>query len=122
MLGSPCPESPTVPVLTVWICLLNKVSEMNDEARKPNRTGRWVGALIFAIGMAMLVAVFALAALAFAGLPQILDGASRSGSQGLIHVLTGVGARVAFLVVMAYVSSLIASKGLELFYAARGVE
>jgi hypothetical protein len=95
---------------------------MNDEARKPNRTGRWVGALIFAIGMAMLVAVFALAALAFAGLPQILDGASRSGSQGLIHVLTGVGARVAFLVVMAYVSSLIASKGLELFYAARGVE
>jgi hypothetical protein len=70
----------------------------------------------------MLVVVFVLAALAFAGLPQALDSASRSGSQGLLHVLAGVGARVAFLVVMAYVSSLVASKGLELFYAARGVE
>jgi hypothetical protein len=95
---------------------------MNDEARKPNRAGRWIGALIFTIGMAMLVAVFALAAFAFAELPQTLDGASQSSGQGLIQVLVGVAARVAFLVVMAYVSSLVASKGLELFYAARGVE
>ena len=34
----------------------------------------------------------------------------------------GLAARAAFLVVMAYVSSLVASKGLELFYAARGAD
>jgi hypothetical protein len=95
---------------------------MNDEARKPNRLGRWTGGLIFAVGMAMLVMVFVLAAAAFAELPQTLDSASQSSGQGLIHALAGVAARVGFLVVMAYVASLVASKGLELFYAARGVD
>jgi hypothetical protein len=95
---------------------------MSDEAKKPNRAGRWIGALIFTVGMAMLVAVFSLAWSAFAGLPDMLDAASQSSSHGMIQVVVMVAARVGFLVVMAYVSSLVASKGLELFYAARGVE
>jgi hypothetical protein len=95
---------------------------MNDEVKMPNRAGRWIGGLIFGIGLAMLVAVFALAASAFVEVPQLLDAASKTSGEGLVGVLVSVGARVGFLVVMAYVSSLVASKGLELFYAARGVD
>ncbi len=76
--------------------------------------------MIFAIGIALLVGVFWLAVSAFLAVPETLDAASKSSGQGLIAALAGVAARVGFLAVMAYVSSLVASKGLELFSAARG--
>ena len=50
---------------------------MNDEVKKPNRAGRWVGGVIFALGMGMLGTVFVLAVSAFLELPQILDAARR---------------------------------------------
>jgi len=91
---------------------------MNSEKTGANRSGRWLGALIFAIGVAMLVIVFVLAAGAFAEVPAALARPQAEG--GLVRALGVTGARAAFLLVMAYVSSLLASKGLDLYQAAQG--
>lgn len=90
---------------------------MNAESDRRNRAGRRVGAAIFAAGMALLLVVFGLAASAFARVPATLGGPR--ASSGLGGQLAEVGARVMFLFVMAYVSSLVASKGLDLYEAAR---
>ena len=90
---------------------------MNAEGKRTHRAGRWMGALIFAVGVVMLVGVFVAAAAAFAGIPIAL--AKGSSGSGLGHALATTGARAAFLLVMAYVSSLLASKGLDLYQAAR---
>ena len=92
---------------------------MDAGTRGPSGTGRWLGGLIFAVGLLMLIAVFALAAVAFAQVPEVLASGGRSSGQGLVGGLAATGARAAFLLVMAYVSSLVASKGLELYQAAR---
>jgi hypothetical protein len=44
---------------------------------------------------------------------------SRTGSEGLARPLAAAGVQIGFLFVMAYVSSLFTSKGLELFATAR---
>ena len=90
---------------------------MNAEAKGTNRAGRWLGALIFTVGVVMLVGVFVVAASAFAQIPIAL--AKKGSESGLGHALAITGARAAFLLVMAYVSSLVASKGLDLYQAAR---
>jgi uncharacterized membrane protein YraQ (UPF0718 family) len=90
---------------------------MNAEVKRTNRAGRWLGALIFAVGVVMLVGVFVVAAAAFAEIPIAL--AKGGSGSGLGHALAVTGARAAFLLVMAYVSSLLASKGLDLYQAAR---
>ncbi|UCC67541.1 MAG: hypothetical protein JSV79_10490 [Armatimonadota bacterium] len=93
---------------------------MSAQGKTTNRAGRRVGALIFAVGLIMLVVVFALAAAAFQQIPAAL-GADEAGSgPGLGSALAAIGARAAFLLVMAYASSLLASKGLDLYQAARG--
>lgn len=91
---------------------------MSAERKTTNRGGRWLGALIFAVGIIMLVVVFVLAAVAFGEVPAALTkgGSARALGAGLAMA----GARAAFLLVMAYVSSLLASKGLDLYQAARG--
>jgi ABC-type nickel/cobalt efflux system permease component RcnA len=81
-----------------------------------HRPGRWLGGLVFLIGLAMMVAVFALAAIAFFQVPEALISGS---DEGLGRPLAVAGAQVGFLLVMAYLSSLFASKGLELFTVAR---
>ena len=93
---------------------------MNGETGRPHRAGRFLGGLIFAVGLGMLIAVFVLAAAAFAQVPAALGSSGRSSGQGLAVALGVTAARVGFLVVMAYASSLVASKGLELLEAARG--
>lgn len=84
----------------------------------PHRAGRWSGGVIFLIGLAMLVGVFSLAVVAFLQVPEALAGAQRTG-RGLGWALAGTAAQVGFLIVMAYAGSLISSKGLELYGAAR---
>lgn len=93
---------------------------MNVETDKPSRASRWVGGLLFAVGMAMLIVVFGLAATAFMEVPEALAAGGQASAAGLAPALAGTAARVGFLLVMAYVSSLFASKGLELYEAARG--
>jgi len=91
---------------------------MSAERKTTDRVGRRLGALIFAVGMIMLVVVFVLAAVAFGEVPVAL--ARPRGVSGIGHALAATGARAAFLLVMAYVSSLVASKGLDLYQAAPG--
>lgn len=81
-----------------------------------HRLGRWFGGVIFLVGLALMVAVFALAAIAFFRVPEALVSGSEDG---LGRSLAVAGAQMGFLFVMAYLSSLFASKGLELFTAAR---
>ncbi len=93
---------------------------MSAEGTRGSRAGRWVGGLIFAVGVVLLVVVFALAAGAFADIPAALgEGEGGSGSN-LGGALAATGARAALLLVMAYASSLLASKGVDLYQAARG--
>jgi len=93
---------------------------MQAERTSPSRAGRVLGATIFAAGMVMLLVVFALAALAFAQVPHALMAPRASPGPGIGRLLAVTAARAGFLLVMAYVSSLIASKGLELYQAAPG--
>jgi hypothetical protein len=80
--------------------------------------GRSFGMVIFAIGVALLAAVFVLTILTFRQLPQIL-ASDQPAPQGMLTVLAIAAVRAVFLIVMGYVSSLIASKGLELYAASR---
>ncbi len=91
------------------------MSEFDGE----HRPGRWLGGLIFAVGLAMMAVVFGLAVTAFFRIPEALLSTSRSGSEGLARPLAAAGVQIGFLFVMGYVSSLFTSKGLELFSAAR---
>jgi hypothetical protein len=74
--------------------------------------------VIFAIGVALLAAVFVLAILTFRQLPQVL-ASDQPAPQGTLAVLGIAAVRAVFFIVLGYVSSLIASKGLELYSASR---
>jgi hypothetical protein len=89
------------------------------ESDGQHRPGRWVGGIVFGVGLAMMVAVFGLAVSAFFRVPEALLSTSREGSQALARPLAAAGVQIGFLFVMAYVSSLFTSKGLEFFAAAR---
>ena len=93
---------------------------MQAEHKLPNRAHRRLGAFIFVVGILMLLAVFALAALSFAQVPQALAASRASPGPSLGARLAVVAARAAFLLVMAYASSLVAAKGLDLYQAAQG--
>jgi hypothetical protein len=80
--------------------------------------GRSFGMIVFAIGVALLAAVLILAMLTFRQLPQVL-ASDQPVPQGILTVLAIAAVRALFLIVMGYVSSLIASKGLELYSASR---
>jgi hypothetical protein len=71
--------------------------------------------LVFGVGLAMMLGVFVLAVMAFLRVPAALAGAADK----LGRSLAIAGVQIGFLFVMAYLSSLFASKGLELFAAAR---
>ena len=88
------------------------MSEMGGQ----HRAGRWFGGLVLLVGLAMMAAVFSLAVVAFFRVPEALMG---SGSEGITRPLAAAGVQIGFLFVMAYLSSLFASKGLELFSIAR---
>jgi hypothetical protein len=78
-------------------------------------TGRWLGGFILLLGLLMMIAVFALAVTAFVRVPEALAGRGAAIGQSLAVAAIQIG----LLFVMAYVASLLASKGLELFSAAR---
>jgi uncharacterized protein YqhQ len=91
---------------------------MSDSSTAPGSAARSVGILIFTIGIALLVLVFVLAVMAFLQLPLIV-ASDRPAPQGIVTVLAVAAVRAVFLLVMAYVSSLLASKGLDLYAAAK---
>lgn len=80
--------------------------------------GRTLGIIIFVLGIVLLVVVFALAAITFGQLARAMADPSAAGP-GIPTVLAAAAVRAVFLLVMAYVSSLLASKGLDLFSAAK---
>jgi hypothetical protein len=92
---------------------------MSDE-RMANPKGRVAGVVMLVIGSALLLVVFFLAARTFAGLSAPAHGSSASGLESASALLARIGARTAMLLVMAYASSLVASKGIELFAASSG--
>ncbi len=93
---------------------------MAEERPRGSRAGRCLGALSFAVGMALLLVVFGLAAGAFARVPEALAAGPERAGHGVAGLLAAAAARALFLFVMAYASSLLASKGLELYHRARG--
>jgi len=86
--------------------------------------GQAVGLVLFGIGIFMLVCVFVWAYVLFDGAARALGEQKVANPQqpSLSQLLGAGGLRVAFLFVMGYVSSLLASKGLHLFAISRGVK
>jgi len=95
---------------------------MSQDKEGGRSAGRWIGGVIFFVGLGMMGVVFALAVMAFMRVPEAL--LSGSDDAPLSRPLGAAGVQIGFLFVMAYLSSLFASKGLELFEAshARGRE
>jgi len=91
---------------------------MDVQAVQGGRAARRVGMLIFTIGIVLLAVVFSLAIITFRQLPQMMAD-DRVSPQGIIRGLTVAAVRGGFLLVMAYVSSLLASKGLDLYSASK---
>ncbi len=93
---------------------------MVEQQLGPHRAGQWFGGFVFVLGLTMMVAVFVFAVMAFLQVPAALAAGGRiSGEGGLGRALAVAGVRIGLLFVMAYLSSLFASKGLELFAASR---
>ncbi len=82
------------------------------------RTGRSIGIALFAIGIAALIVVFALAAVAFARVPAQIEDPNLVAQRGVGGVLAAAAVKALFLLVMTYAASLLASKGIELSHAA----
>lgn len=91
---------------------------MTETRSAGHRGGLWAGGLVFGVGLAMMLGVFALAVMAFFRVPAALAGPGENMGRSLAVA----GLQIGFLFVMAYLSSLFASKGLELFAAARDPE
>ncbi len=82
---------------------------------------RW-GLAVFALGIAMLLGVFFLSYGLFSYTARLLEQAGNTPPASLpplSRVLAANGIRVVFLLVMGYVASLIAGKGLSLYGATR---
>ena len=91
-----------------------------SEERVVNPKGRALGIVMLVIGTALLILVFVLAALTFAGLSGPAHSSAGAGLESASGLLAGIAARTAMLLVMAYASSLVASKGIELYAASSG--
>lgn len=84
-----------------------------------SQEGRRLGRVVFLIGVALLFAVFVLAWRTFSGLPAAVQQKSLTlDSAGALAAVTV--ARALVLIAMAYVASLLASKGIELYAVASG--
>jgi hypothetical protein len=79
--------------------------------------GRAWGLVIFIAGLAMLAAVFVLAAEAAADFSAALADPVRSVELGVGQILATAAARAGFLLVMTLAASLFAAKGLDLYRA-----
>jgi hypothetical protein len=83
---------------------------------------RW-GLLVFALGILMLLGVFGLSYSLFstaAGRLAAAETAPVSSLSPISSFLANNAIKLAFLIVMGYVSSLIAGKGLSLYGVSRG--
>ena len=90
---------------------------MEQVIKKDDLPGKAIGLTIFAVGIALMVAVFIWSYHLFSGWARHTS----FGGGTLGQELTRGGIRLGLLFVMAYVSSLIASKGLQLYGVCRGV-
>ena len=91
-----------------------------SEERVANPKGRVLGIVMLVVGALLLLLVFLLAARTFADLSGPAHGGTGTGLESASVLLAGIGARTAMLLVMAYASSLVASKGIELYAASSG--
>jgi ABC-type anion transport system duplicated permease subunit len=93
---------------------------MSAQNQTSSHAGRLLGGIIFGIGMVLLLVVFVLAARAFSQVPEGLKASMSASEPGVGVLLAGAAIRAVFLIVMAYASSLMASKGLDLYQASEG--
>lgn len=86
-----------------------------------DRTGRTIGLVVFLLGVALLVVVFAVTYSELAGgsIAQLVQsGAGETNFNAVFAALL----KGLFLVVMGYLASAIASRGIGLYQASRAVE
>jgi len=87
----------------------------------PSRAAKIVGLAIFVVGVVLLALTFFLSYRLFHSPNLITAGDPTSGqAASLKHSLAAAGVKVAMLFVMAYVASLLSSRGIQLYAAGRG--
>lgn len=85
-------------------------------ARPAEAAGKWLGLIVFFIGVAMLIAVFVLA------YRDLIAATQASALSRLLNLPATLLYKGALLFIMGVVSSAIANKGIALYQAARGTE
>ena len=91
-------------------------------AHRPDRFGGLLGILVFLAGVAMLVATFRLAYLMFTVPPAQAMNAAPGKPADLVksgETFIGLLQRVILLLVMCWVSSIIANRGVKMYHASR---
>jgi hypothetical protein len=95
---------------------------MSEHSTPADKAARGAGLAVFLVGLGLLLAVFGWAYRLFAAaVPRV---SATGGASGLAGGDLGAEAvrllvRLGFLFLMAYVASLVATKGIELYHAAR---
>ena len=90
---------------------------MEQAIKRDDLPGKGIGLVIFAVGITLMVLVFVWAYHLFSGWAQHTS----FGNGSIVQELVRCGVRLGLLFVMAYISSLITSKGLQLYGVCRGV-
>ncbi len=90
-----------------------------------DRTTRTIGLIVFALGICMLFLVFGTALWLFTGpAERLLPGGVSSGPAtslgGLGSAAALIFVRIALLFIMALVGSMIAGRGIDLYFGSRG--
>jgi hypothetical protein len=91
-------------------------------AHKPDRFGGLIGILVFLGGVAMLVATFRLAYGMFSVSPAEAMNSAAGKPADLVRsgeTFIGLLQRVILLLVMCWVSSIVANRGVKLYHASR---
>jgi hypothetical protein len=83
--------------------------------------GKWLGLIVFGLGIAMLVFVFyrGFAEFVQAGVLAQTLGKEQNGSQIVGNFLLGALAKWVLLFLLAYVASAVAGRGIALYQASR---
>ena len=90
-----------------------------------DRSTRSIGLVVFILGISMLIFVFAMSLWLFTGpVERLLPGGASSGPGASLGGLGSAAAlmfiRIALLFIMALVGSMIAGRGIDLYFGSRG--
>ncbi len=101
--------------------MVDNIEEIIDREPSAQVAGRFVGLVVFLIGIAILVLTFSLTYQAFQNTDTIISAKEITGRAitNWTPIVIRVGLRFLLLIAMAYIGSLIAARGAQFFFSSR---